>query len=78
VLRTEGLDILLACIRSAATGAPGLPKFRWTDFHLGGTSVPGILAAGRFWMASPHCWVFLDLRRSSKEVLVLKLHNYRP
>ena len=61
----------------ARQGCASLPKFRWTDLHLGGTSVPGILAAGRFWMASPHCWVFLDLRRSSKEVLVLKLQNYR-
>jgi len=28
-------------------------------------------------MGSPHRWVFLDLRRSSKEVLVLELQDYR-
>jgi hypothetical protein len=60
-------DIPLACVRSAAAGAPHLPKFRWTDLRLGGTSVPGTLAAGRFWIGSSHRWMFLDLRRSSKE-----------
>jgi len=54
-----------------------LAKFRWTDLRLGGTGVPGTLAVGRFWMGSPHRWVFLDLRRSSKEVLVLELQDYR-
>jgi hypothetical protein len=39
--------------------------------------VPGRLATGRFWMGSPHRWVFLNLRKSSKEVLVLELQNYR-
>jgi hypothetical protein len=73
---SRGLDIPLSCIRSAAAGAPGLPKLRWTDLRFGGTSVPGTLAMGRFWMGSPHRWVFLDLRRSSEEVLLLKLHNY--
>jgi hypothetical protein len=74
---SRGLDIPLACIKSATAGAPGLPKFRWTDLRLGGTGVPGTLAVGRFWMGSPHRWVFLDLRRSSKEVLVLELQDYR-
>jgi hypothetical protein len=56
---------------------PGLPIFRWTDPRLGGTHVPGKLARGRFWMGSPHRWTFLDLRRSSKEVLVFEPQNYR-
>ena len=74
---SRGLDIPLPCIKTAAAGTPGLPKFCWTDLRLGCTSVPGTLAAGRFWMGSPHRWVFLDLRRSSKEVLVLEPQNYR-
>ena len=45
--------------------------------RLGGTHVPSRLATGRFWMGSPHQWVFLDLRQSSKEVLVLELQNHR-
>lgn len=59
-----GLDIPLSCVKNAAAGAPGLPKFRWTDLRLrvGGASVPGMLAIGRFWMGSPHRWTFLDLR----------------
>jgi hypothetical protein len=73
---SRGLNIPLACIKSATAAPPGLPKFRWTDLRLGGTGVPGTLAAGRFWMGSPHRWVFLDLRRSSKEVLVLELQDY--
>jgi hypothetical protein len=39
--------------------------------------MPGTLAAGRLWIGSSYRWVFLDLRRSSKEVLVLELQNYR-
>ena len=74
---SRDLDIPFACIKSATAGAPCLPKFRWTDLRLGGTGVPGTLAVGRFWMGSPHRWVFLDLRRSSKEVLVLELQDYR-
>ena len=70
-------ELPLFCIKSAATGAPGLPKFRWTDLRVGGTGVPGTLAMGRFRMGSTHRWVFLDLRRSSNEVLVLELQNYR-
>src|SRR5271169_1263928 len=46
----------LPCIKSAAAGAPGLLKFRWTDLRLGGTGAPGTLAAGRFWMGPPHRW----------------------
>ena len=74
---SRGLDIPYSCIMSATAGAAGLPKFRWTDLRLGGTHVPGSLATGRFWMGSPHRWVFLDLRKSSIEVLVLELVNYR-
>ena len=74
---SRGLDIPLACIRSATAGAPGIPKFRWTDLRLGGTGMPGTLALGRFWMGSPRRWVFLDLRRFSNEVLVLELQGYR-
>lgn len=74
---SRGLDIPLSCVKSAAPGPPGLPKFRWTDLRLGGTHVPSTLATGRFWMGSPHRWVFLDLRQSSKEILVLQLEDYR-
>jgi len=74
---SRGLDIPLSCIKSATGGPAGLPKFRWTDLRLGGTHVPGRVATGRFWMGSPHRWVFLDLRRSSKGVLILELQNYR-
>jgi hypothetical protein len=73
---SRGLYIRLSCIKSATAGAPDLPKFRWRDLRVGGTGVPGTLAMGRFWMGSPHRWVFLDLRRSSNEVLVLELQNY--
>jgi len=74
---SRGLDIPLSCIKSATGGPAGLPKFRWTDLRLGGTHVPGRVATGRFWMGSPHRWVFLDLRKSSREVLVLQLKDYR-
>ena len=65
---SRGLDIPLPCIKTTAAGAPGLRKFRWIDLRLGGTRVPGTLAAVRFWMGYPRRWGFLHLRRSSKEV----------
>jgi len=70
------LNIPLHCIKRATAGAPGLPEFRWTDLRTRGTSVPGVLAAGRFSMGSPRRRAFLDLRRTSKEVLFLELENY--
>ena len=72
----SSLDIPLGCIKRARAGAPGLPKFSWTDLRTGGTSLPGILAAGRFSVGSPRRKTFLDLRRSSKQVLSLELENY--
>ena len=70
-------DIPLTCIRSATAGAPGLPHFRPTDLRLGGTSVPGVFAIGRFSMGSPRRATFLALRRSSRQVLALELENHR-
>jgi hypothetical protein len=71
------LHIPLRCIKHAAMGAPGLPRFHRTDLRTGGTSLPGVLAVGRFSMGSPRRKVFLDLRRSSKQVLALELENHR-
>lgn len=71
------LDIPLACIRSAAAGPPGLPKFRWGDRRIGGTGLPGLVAAGRYSMGEPRRRAFLDLRSSSKDVVVLELAGYR-
>lgn len=74
---TGSLDIPLSCIVSAARGEPGLPKFRSGDLRLGGTGLPGLLAMGRYRMGSPPRRTFLALRRSSREVLVLELRDYR-
>jgi len=70
------LDIPAHCVTSAAAGEPGLPPFRWNDLRLGGTGVPGLIAAGAYYMGRPRRWVFVDLRRSSKNVLVLELEGY--
>ena len=70
------LDIPARCVRSAVAGEPGLPVFRWNDLRLGATGVPGLIAAGACYMGRPRRWVFLDLRRSSKNVLVLELEGY--
>jgi len=74
---SSNLQIPLHCITHATAGAPGLPRFGLTDLRTAGTSLPGILAAGRFSMGSPHRRTFLDLRRSSKQVLSLDLENHR-
>jgi hypothetical protein len=71
------LDIPLACVKSAAAGPPGLPKFQWGDRRVGGTGLPGLVAAGRFIMGTPRRHAFLDLRGSSKDVVVLELADYR-
>jgi hypothetical protein len=71
------LDIPIRCVERAVAGPPGLPSFRWTDLRLGGTGVPGRIAAGTYYMGRPHRWTFLDLRQSSENVLVLELKDYR-
>jgi hypothetical protein len=71
------LDIPLRCIARATAGAMGLPEFDRTDLRTGGTSLHGILAVGWFLIGSPRRRTFLDLRRSSKQVLSLELENHR-
>ena len=71
------LDIPLQAIKQAYAGPQGLPKFRWTDLRLMGTGVPRRIAAGTYSMGQPRQRVFLDLRSSSTNVLILELENYR-
>ncbi len=73
----RSLDIPAQCVRGAVAGEPGLPPLRWSDLRLGGTALPGLIAAGTYYMGRPRRWVFIDLRRSSKNVLVLELEGYR-
>ena len=73
----SSLDIPIPCIKSAHVGTPGLPTFQRGDLRMGGTSVRGLFAAGTFAMGSPRRRTFLDLRRSSKDVLVLALENHK-
>jgi hypothetical protein len=73
----RSLDIPFACVKSAAAGPPGLPKFQWGDRRVGGTGLPGVVAAGRYSMGNPRRRVFLDLRGSSRNVVVLELAGYR-
>jgi hypothetical protein len=70
------LDIPLSAILRASAGPPGLPKFDWSDRRVGGTSIPGFFAMGRFRIGSPPRRAFLELRRSSTEVLALELRDY--
>ena len=72
----SSLDIPVRCVKHALAGTAGLPRFRWTDLRAGGTGLPGVIAAGTFYMGSPQRRVFLDLRRWSKEIVVLELENY--
>jgi len=70
------LDIPLPCIQTATSGPPGLPSFRSGDLRVGGTSIPRLFAAGSYLMGASRRRAFLDLRRSSREVVKLELENY--
>jgi hypothetical protein len=67
------IEVPLTAIKNVSASA-GLPKFRWTDLRVMGTGFPGT-AIGTYWIGSPHCWAFLDVRRSSKEVISLELEG---
>ncbi len=71
----SSFDIAIDCIVRASIGPAGLPNFRRTDLRIGGTSLPGWFALGRFYMGQPQRTVSLDLRKASKEVVVLDLKN---
>jgi len=64
-------------MRGVRVGPAGLPTFRIGDIRTLGTSLPGVVAVGSFRMGRPWQRVFLDLRRSSREVLVLELEEWR-
>jgi hypothetical protein len=70
-----GIDIALDCIVHAGLGDPGLPHFQPGDRRTLGASIPGVFALGRFSMGKPPRKAFLDLRRSSEQVVVLELKN---
>jgi hypothetical protein len=66
------IDLPLDAIRSVSTDAK-LPQFRWTDVRALGTSIPGAIAVGTYWIGSPHRWVFIDVRRSSKDIVSIEI-----
>jgi hypothetical protein len=70
----SSIDVPLSAIKSVSAVA-GLPKFRWTDVRVLGTGVPRRIAVGTFWIGSPHRWAFLDVRRSSKEIVSLEIEG---
>jgi hypothetical protein len=70
----SSIDVPLVAIKSVSANAE-LPKFRWTDIRALGTSIPGAVAVGTYWIGSPHRWVFLDVRRSSKDVVSIEIEG---
>lgn len=72
----SGFDIPLSSIRHVSIGSPGLPQFAWKDRRVGGSSIPGHFAMGRFRMGSPPRRAFLELKASSREVLRLDLNGF--
>ena len=68
----SSIDVPLSAIKSVREG---LPEFRWTDIRVLGTGIPRVLAVGTHWIGSPHRWAFLDLRKSSKEVVSLEIEG---
>jgi hypothetical protein len=70
----RSINVPLDAITSFSASAE-LPKFRWTDLRVFGTSIPGKLAVGTYWIGSPHQWAFLDVRSSSKDVVSLEIEG---
>jgi hypothetical protein len=70
----SSIDVPLSAIKNVSRVAE-LPKFRWTDIRVLGTGLPRTLAVGTFWIGSPHRWAYLDVRRSSKEIVSLELEG---
>ena len=70
----SSIVIPLNAIKSVRADA-GLPEFRWTDVRVLGTGFPGVIAVGTYWIGSPHRWAFLDVRRSSKDVVWLEIEG---
>ena len=71
----SSIDIPLATIKRVSTSS-GLPKFRWTDLRVLGTGIPGVIAVGTYWIGSPRRWAFLDVSRSSKQVVTLEMEKF--
>jgi hypothetical protein len=69
------LDVPLSAIKRV-TASTGLPRFRWTDLRLLGTGIPGVIAVGTYWIGSPRRWAFLDVRKSSKEVVTVEMEGF--
>jgi len=69
----SSIDVPFGAIK-CVDAAAGFPKFRWSDIRVLGTGYPGV-AIGTFWMGSPHRWAFLDVRRSSKDVVSLQIEG---
>jgi hypothetical protein len=72
----SSIDVPLASIKSVSAD-DSLPKFRWTDLRVLGTGIPGVMSVGTFWIGSPHRWVFMDVRKSSKEIVTVELEGQR-
>jgi hypothetical protein len=70
----SSIDVPLGAIKSVSTVAK-LPRFQWTDLRVLGTGISGTLAIGTFWIGSPHRWAFLDVRKSSKDILSLEIEG---
>ncbi|MGC1397786.1 hypothetical protein [Candidatus Binatus sp.] len=70
----SSVDVPLGAIKSISATA-GLPTFRRTDIRVLGTGIPQVMAVGTYWIGSPHRWAFLDLRRSSKDVVSLEIEG---
>jgi hypothetical protein len=70
----SSIDVPLTAIKSVSATA-GLPRFQRADIRVLGTGIPRVMAVGTHWIGSPHRWAFLDLRRSSKEVVSLEIEG---
>jgi hypothetical protein len=70
----RSIDVPLSALKNVTIGA-GMPKFLWSDVRVLGTGMPGRIAVGTYWLGSPHRWAFLDVRSSSKNVVLLEIEG---
>jgi hypothetical protein len=72
----RSLDIPLTAVKQVSA-ASGLPHFQWGDIRAPGTSIPGVLAIGTYWIGSPRRRAFIDVNRWSKNVVKLEIEGQR-
>lgn len=70
----RSLDIPPSAVKAVSVSS-GLPHFSWRDIRAPGTSIPGVLAVGSYWLSSLPGWAFIDVTRWSQQVVKIEIEG---